>query len=434
MTAELSTFAALGVALACGILIGLDRERSGDEEFGGIRTYPLIALVGALVQLLAQHSAPWLVVTAFLAMCGWIAIYYYSRTQQGHFGMTSEFSALATFLCGVLAMQGQLGMAFSVAIAITVILSLKGVLDSGVRNLTQDDVSSTLKFLVVAFVILPLLSTETYVLHIPGQMLPDWLFIGDELALEVINPRKVGWMVVLIASIGFAGFVTSKLMAANKGLGLTAFLGGLVSSTAVTLSFAGRAKTTPALLNVCVIAILVASTTMFFRVLVEVAAVAPALVPSVAKPIGAMALTGLAACLFFWFRRGDASTGSEEVRLTNPFELSQALKFGAFFALVLLVADLAQKLFGNSGLYISALLAGLTDVDAITLSVAQLTQHQLQPLAHDTATVTITIAALANTVVKGGLAYATGGPALGLRVIGGFALVATVGLVTIGLG
>jgi uncharacterized membrane protein (DUF4010 family) len=346
-------------------------------------------------------------------------------------GMTSEFAGLITFLCGVLAMQGYLGMAFAIAVVSSTILTLKALLRRSVRELSPEDINSTLKFLVVAFVALPLLPNETYMLHVPGQLLPSSLFTGDELTIEVINPRKVGWMVVLIASISFSGFVSSKLMGARKGLGLTAFLGGLASSTAVTLSFATRARATPELLNLCVVAILVASTTMFFRVLVEVAVVAPGLLASVVKPIGAMAVTGILVCVFFWLKQGGTESQSQEVKLTNPFELSEAFKFGAFFAVVLLVADLARKLFGNAGLYLSGLFAGLTDVDAITLSAAQLTLNEIEPISHRTATVTITIAALANTVVKGGLAYFTGGRELGLRVVAGFAVVAVVGIVVL---
>ncbi len=428
---DLSTYAALSVALACGVLVGLDRERSDDEEFGGIRTYPLIALVGAMAQLLAVPLGGWIVGLAFIGVAGWVAIYYFARAAQGHVGMTSEFAGLVTFLCGVLAMQGQLGMAFAIAIIVTTTLALKSILRRSVRGLSPEDIHSTLKFLVVAFVALPLLPSETYILPIPGDLFPNWLYAGNDFTLEVVNPRKVGWMVVLIASISFTGFVSSKLMAARKGLGLTAFLGGLASSTAVTLSFGSRARTTPILLNMCVVAILVASTTMFFRVLVEVAVVAPELLGSVIKPIGAMAVAGMLVCAFFWLRQNSTETELQDVKLTNPFELSEAFKFGAFFAVVLVVADLAQKLFGNSGLYLSGLLAGLTDVDAITLSAAQLTRSDTQPITHHTATVTITIAALANTVVKGGLAYFTGGRKLGLRVIAGFLVVAMVGIVTL---
>ena len=428
---DLSTYAALAVALACGTIIGLDRERSGDEEFGGIRTYPLIALVGAMAQLVAVQVGGWIVGLAFLGVFGWVAIYYFSRTRRGHVGMTSEFAGLVTFLCGVLAMQGRLGMAFAIAIMVTTILALKTILHRGVRELSPQDINSTLKFLIVAFVALPLLPNETYSLRIPGELIPAWLYTRPELVIDVINPRKVGWMVVLIASISFTGFVSSKLMGARKGLGLTAFLGGLASSTAVTLSFASRARTTPQLLNLCVVAILVASTTMFFRVLVEVAVVAPTLLSSVTKPIGAMAVAGLFVCVYFWLQPGDKASDSQEVKLTNPFELSEAFKFGAFFAVVLLVADLARKLFGNAGLYLSGLFAGLTDVDAITLSAAQLTLNDVEPISHRTATVTITIAALSNTAVKGALAYFTGGRELGVRVIAGFSVVALVGIIVL---
>ena len=425
---DLSAYAALAVALACGVVIGLDRERSGDEEFGGIRTYPLIALVGAIAQLVAATAGEWIMGLAFLGIFAWVAIYYFSRAAQGHFGMTSEFAGVVTFLCGVLAMQGRLGMAFAIAILVTTILALKSILHRNVRELSPEDINSILKFLVVAFVALPLLPNETYTLRIPGELLPTWLYAGGELAFEVINPRKVGWMVVLIASISFTGFVSSKLIGAHKGLGLTAFLGGLASSTAVTLSFASRARTTPQLMNLCVVAILVASTTMFFRVLVEVAVVAPGLLGSVIKPIGAMAITGIIVCIFFWLQRGGTTSESQDVKLTNPFELTEAIKFGAFFAIVLLVADLSRKLFGNAGLYLSGLFAGLTDVDAITLSAAQLTLNDLEPISHRTATITITIAALANTVIKGALAYFAGGRKLGLRVIAGFLVVALVGI------
>lgn len=167
---------------------------------------------------------------------------------------------------------------------------------------------------------------------------------------------------------------------------------------------------------------------MFFRVLVEVAVVAPGLLGSVIKPIGAMAITGIIVCIFFWLQRGGTTSESQDVKLTNPFELTEAFKFGAFFAIVLLVADLARKLFGNAGLYLSGLFAGLTDVDAITLSAAQLTLNDLEPISHRTATITITIAALANTVTKGALAYFAGGRKLGLRVIAGFLVVALVGI------
>ena len=139
---DLSAYISLAVALACGILIGLDRERNDDDEFGGIRTYPLIALVGAIAQYLAVPVGRWIIGLTFLGVIGWVAIYYFTRTTKGHYGMTSEFASLVTFLCGVLAMQGHLGLAFAIAITVTTILALKGMLHRGVQNLSPEDVNS----------------------------------------------------------------------------------------------------------------------------------------------------------------------------------------------------------------------------------------------------------------------------------------------------
>lgn len=423
------TFAGFGVALASGILIGLDREKSGaSDDFGGVRTFPLIALIGAIAQHLSLQLGPWIVGLAMVGLLGWIGIAYYLTARRGNVGMTSEFAALAAFFCGVLALQGQLLLAFCVAIAVTAILALKEWLHGQVRRLERDDVLATLKFLVVAFVVLPLLPTETYTVTIPADLLPSALGASEAIELDLLNPRKVGWMVVLIAGLSFAGFVSSKLLSAKRGLGLTAFLGGLVSSTAVTLTFAGRGKATPSLRSMCVAAILIASATMFVRVLVEVAAVAPALLPSVVAPIGAMGACCLAAGVFFWFRRDGSGERGEDPKLKNPFELSEALKFGALFAVVLFVAGAAQTLFGEGGLYVSAGLAGLTDVDAITLSAAQLTTDATTPLSHHAAAMTITIAVLSNTFVKGALAWSVGGRQVGLRVAGAFGLVSLVGV------
>ncbi len=429
MEYNINVFIALAVALACGLLVGLEREKSGGDDFGGIRTFALIGLVGALTQLLSATAGSWLVGLGLFGVLGWLAIYYYERSRDGKPGMTSEFAALITFFCGVLAMQHQYGVAFAISIVVTAILALKMTLHHHVSNLNHDDINSTLKFLLIAFVMLPLLPDKTFVMNVPAELLPG--FIDRELLVEVINPRKVGLMIVLIAGISFVGYVLSKLMSAQRGIGLTALFGGLASSTAVTLSFAGLAKNKPQILNICVMAILLASTVMFFRVIVEVAVVAPGLLNSVLKPIGAMALTGVIVCLFFWLKRGDIAPEHHNVQLVNPFRLDEAFKFGAFFALILMVADITQKMFGSSGLYVSALLAGLTDVDAITLSAAQLTKNKTQPISHQTAATAITIASLANTVVKGGMAYAIGGKILGMRVITAFLIISFVGIITI---
>lgn len=429
--AELSVFLGLGVALACGLVIGLDRERVWAEDeggggFGGIRTFPLISLLGGLSAVLAPQIGAWFMGVVLAGLLGWLGIYYWHRAvTTGRRGLTSEVAAVVAWACGVLAAQGRMGLGFAVAISVTLILSLREWLHATARSLAPQDMEAALKFLVVAFVVLPLLPRTTYTATLPPELWPGWMGLVEPITLDLFNPAKVGWMVVLIAGLGFVGYVASKLMAAKKGLGLTAFLGGLVSSTAVTLSFAGRAKATPTLVDTCAVAILLASSTMFVRVLVEVAAVAPALLPTVLVPVGAMGACCVLACGVFWLRSTQEKT--DGVELDNPFELREALKFGALFALVLLLAGAAQQLFGHSGLYLSALVTGLTDVDAITLTAAQLTLAERDPISKEVATTTIVLATISNTLTKGLMALSLGGRALGWRVWTGFGAAILVG-------
>ena len=201
----------------------------------------------------------------------------------------------------------------------------------------------------------------------------------------------------------------------------TGLLGGLASSTAVTLTFSGRARETPGIASLAAIAILAASSTMFARILVVVGVADRALLPSLAWPMGAMAFVGLGAAALMYRRESDRAD-AEEVPLKNPFELAQAIKFGLVYAAVLLVARAAQLYLGTGGVLVSSVLAGLTDVDAITLSLVEL--HQ-QGTSAGVAATGITLAAATNTLVKGGIAVVIGGKALGRRV--GLTLAAVLG-------
>ena len=220
----------------------------------------------------------------------------------------------------------------------------------------KDDVYATLKFLIVAVVVLPLLPNQTF---------------GP---LDVLNPFKVGLMVVLIAGIDFVGYVAVRVLGPGRGLGLTGIVGGLASSTAVTLSVSGRAKEEPALAPSCALAAITASTIMVPRVLLEVAVVHRPLVQDLAKPLAAMTLGGVVAVWIFYRRSRSATGRSADLKLQNPFELTSALKWGLVFVVVLFAAKLLQSLFGESGVYLAGLVAGASDVDAITLSMASLTK------------------------------------------------------------
>lgn len=409
-------FGSLGVALVVGVLIGFEREQSAPDDpeerhafVGGARTYPLVALTGALSMLLARQAGPAVLWLAFVGIFAFLMIAYADVVRRDRDrGLTSEIAFIVTFLLGALATSQDLIepvsrraiTLLSVAVITTVILSIKPRLHAFAERVSKDDVFATLKFLLVAIVVLPLLPNRTY----------------DP--LEVINPYKIGWMVVLIAGIDFVGYVSVRALGSGRGLGLTGLVGGLASSTAVTLSMSGRAREEPRLAPSCALAVVTASTVMFPRVLVEVAVVHPPLVTELAIPLGTMTLAGLGAVAYFYRRSRAMPKTTEALEIHNPFELFSALKWGLLFTAVLLLAKLATKYLGDRGSYLAGLLAGTTDVDAITLSMANLAKNE--SVAPAVAVTTVIIGAAANTVVKGGMTLVIGGWHFGRLVLGAF--------------
>lgn len=395
----------LATAIAIGLLIGLEREQTKPERggsFAGIRTYPIFALVGALASLL-ESASMWVPLIALAGVFVLVAISYRADLRESpdntDHGVTTEISVIATYLLGSLAtsrgvvepMADRLVLVAMLGVVITFLLSSKQMFHGFAKRISRDDMFATLKFLIVAVVVVP--------------MLPD----RDVGPLGAINPRTVGLMVVTIAGLSFIGFVAMRLYGAKRGLLASAALGGLVSSTAVTLSFAGRTKQAPELAPMAAGAIAIAWTIMLGRVAVLVAIVDPELLRTLAIPLGAMILAALAGLLLV-FRRIDGD--DMQTTLKNPFELGSAIKVSLMFAVVLLVTKAATAYLGDQGLYLAAAIAGTTDVDAITLSTAKLARDGLAPM---TATLAILIGIAVNTIVKMGLAGGIGGMALGKR-------------------
>ncbi|MDX2090876.1 MAG: DUF4010 domain-containing protein [Kofleriaceae bacterium] len=411
------THLALGIALAVGLLVGLEREQSkpnrGGGTLGGIRTYPIFALTGAISTILAP-AVPWLPLIALAGVFMLVAISYYADINaEGDHGVTTEVAAIATFLLGALAaardvvepVQSRLILVAACGVALTFLLSSKQWFHGLAGKISRDDFYATVKFLIVAVIVLPLLPNV------------------DTGPLDAINPRSLGLMVVTIAGLSFAGYVGMKLLGAKRGLLLSAALGGLVSSTAVTLSFAGRTKQTPAIAPVAAGAIAVAWTIMLVRVSVLVALIYAPLLRSLAIPLAAMGAATIVG-LVLTFRRADTDTS--DLNLKNPFELGSAIKVSLLFGLVLLATRGAIHYLGPEGLYLASALSGTTDVDAVTVSTAELAQDGL---AAAVATIAIVIAAAVNTVVKSGMAAYVGGAALGKRVAVTGALVVGAGFV-----
>ncbi|MCP3869815.1 MAG: MgtC/SapB family protein [Gammaproteobacteria bacterium] len=391
---ELNTAWQFGAALGLGMLIGMERERTRNEEraFAGVRTFALVALLGATAAYAGEQLAiPWIVGLVFMAIMALVGVAYYVSAQNGQIGATTEVSVLITFFVGSMCAWGEVGIAGAVAVVTMLLLALKGWLHNLATHIESSDVEATLKFAIITLIVLPLVPNTNY---------------GPE-GLEVINPYKTWLMVVLIAGLNFFGYILVKVVGREHGLGITGLLGGLVSSTAVTLSFSQRSRVEPNLAPVLALAILLAWTVMFFRVVVEVGVVNPTLARSLTLGMLLMGVTSLAICFILW-KRNRTTEKAEVESGNNPFELGDAIKFGGVFAVVIFVASAAQVYLGNTGLYLAGALAGLTDVDAIALSMANLAWEN--PANTGAAARTIVIAVISNTMVKCGMAIWLGAP------------------------
>lgn len=406
----------LAVALGAGVLIGAERQQAQTaahrEDFGGIRTFPLISVAGALGALALPVVGPWMLL-GMLSSLGVLLAVSHGRQQADAVGLSTEIAALVTFALGAVAAMPAIQpgperylIVAAGAATVMALLAFKSPLHGFVAKVSTDDVYATVKFAILTAVLLPVLPNRTF---------------GP---LQVLNPFGIGLMIVLIAGISFAGYVAVRVVGGNRGLLLTGFLGGLVSSTAVTLTFSGRAKEQPGLAPICALAITMASSTMFARVVAVVALVDRPLLSTLAWSMGAMALTGFSISLVSWWREAHRASKTEAVPLKNPFRLDQAVKFGLLYAGVLFVAKAAEQAFGARGVYASSLVAGIADVDAVTLSMTALHRGGL---ATKTAATAITLAAVVNTLVKATIATVIGGRALGLRIARTFFVILAAG-------
>jgi len=393
---DINTAWHFGVALGLGMLIGLERERTRGDQFifAGVRTFSLVALFGAASVYAGEHSGlTWIAAVAFVAVTALVVAAYFIAANKGDIGITTEVSVLLTFFIGGLCAWGQVGIAGAVAVAAMLLLALKGWLHDLAERIEPSDVEATLKFAIITLIVLPLVPNTNY----------------GPAGLEVINPYKTWLMVVLIAGLNFVGYILVKVIGREHGLGITGLLGGLVSSTAVTLGFAQRSRSEPGLAPVLALAILLAWTVMFFRVVIEVGVVNFSLAKDLALGMILMGAVSLGISFFLW-RRGRSEEKAEVEAGNNPFELGDAVKFGALFAVVIFIASAAQAYFGNAGLYLAGALAGLTDVDAIALSMANLALQD--PGNSGPAARTVVIAVISNTMVKCGMAIWLGAPSM----------------------
>jgi uncharacterized membrane protein (DUF4010 family) len=381
-------------ALAIGLLIGLERERNPTAK-AGVRTFALVALAGATAADLAlTFAAPSIVAAGLVVVALMMIAAYYHHHEAFHEwdpGTTTIVAVTACYLLAAMVVAGQPRLAVMLAILATTLLYFKAELRGIARNLERRDLVSMLQFAVVAFVVLPLL--------------PDRAF-GPYAAL---NPRHVWFMVVLISGLSLAGYVALRVVGRQYGAMLLGFFGGLVSSTATTLAYArySRAKTAAASLSVTVI--LTANLVLLARLAALAALLAPGVLAVLAPVLGIALAAGAAAYLI---GRPQASSTDELTvpEIGNPAELRTALGFAALYAVVLLITAWLADFAGSRGVYAVALVSGLTDLDAITLSNFRL--HALGTLSAAQVTTAIVLAFSANAVFKLGIVRVVGGQAL----------------------
>ena len=401
MPATLELLLSFATALAVGLLIGTERGWSARETadtrlIGGIRTFALVGLLGGLAALLGEQYGlmAWISISAIFGLLV-IAAYIGEQQHTGDLGVTNAIALLLTFILGTLALSDQRALAAACAVVIAMLLSLKQPLHSALQRLSGAEVSAALKLLFISLVMLPVL---------PNQGYGPW---------QAFNPYATWWMVVLIAAIGFAAYVAIRVIGPRKGLLVTALLGGMVSSTAMTITLArlGHGQRLQAMLA-C--GLLATSALMFPRVLLEVGLVNPALLGSLLLPLSLCALSYAAGALWFFRQAGSELESNPEPLLKNPFELAPALRFAALLAVIALLVEASRRSLGDLGVYLVALLSGLTDVDAITLS---LSRNAIGDLGQQVAVQGIYLAALSNSLVKGGLIALIGGRQLALRTV-----------------
>lgn len=384
-------------ALAIGLLIGLERERNPTAK-GGLRTFAVIALVGAAAATLSKAlAAPSIVAVGLAAVAFTMIAAYYHHHEEWHErdpGTTTIVAAIACYLLAAMALSGASRLAVILSIVTTLLLYFKTELGGFARSLERRDLISILQFAVVTFIALPLLPDRTF-----GPY-------------GVLNPHHIWLMVVLISGVSLAGYVALRVVGREHGAALLGLFGGLVSSTATTLAYARYAKTESEPSGLSVTVILTANLMLLLRLAVLAAIVAPRVLGVLAPVLGGALTVGLSAYALTR-RRGSGQSQLTMPSINNPAELRSALGFAVLYASVLLLVAWLADLAGNQGVYAAALVSGLTDVDAITLS--SLRMFGLGEFSASQVTTTIVLAIFANTVFKLGIVLAIGGRGLFYR-------------------
>jgi len=394
-------------ALLIGFLVGAEREASHaeGERQPGVRDFILIALVGAVCGVLQN---PWLTVAALLSIAGLLALFHFQAPERT--GITTEMAAVATYCLGFLTASPSTAahqLAVGLTLVIVFFLEAKRALHKLVREtISETEFNDTLRFLALIFIIYPLLPE--------GSFGPFAFF----------RPRQVWLFVILVSSISYAGYFLEKFWGARVGLRLAGAVGGLASTTAATAALARLHHDQPEKLSVCWQAGVIANAMQFPRVLALIYAVNPDLGAAAAPPLLAMTAGGALFALAL-LRAEKTAPPAAGMGLRNPFHLSPALKFGAFFSAILFLSKAAANAYGGGAIYVVSALGGSVDADAVVLSASDLLRGGT--LSAATAQTSILLGLAANAVVKTVIAGYAGSARLAVRLATAFAIIFAAG-------
>lgn len=404
------------VALGVGLIIGVERgwqRREGEpgSRAAGLRTFGLFGLLGGLAALFHQAGVAWILPTGWLSVTTLaLAGYLVETRHRPDVSLTTTVAALVTFGLGVAAGLDQTVLAAGGAVVVALLLAFKERLHGWVAGLTAQELASGLQLLLITAVLLPLL---------PDRM------IGPG---ALVNPRLIGWAVALLASLSFMAYVAVRMLGGNRGILVTALLGGLVSSTAVTATLARYAARQPVAASAALVGIVLASSMMFVRLTALLAIIAPTVLRGLGPSLGLAATAGLALGLSLLWRV--RATELPALELRNPLDLPLVLKFGVFVAVVLALSRWLTLTFGQTGLLAGAAAAGFADVDAISISLGRMVVDGI--VGSRSAAAGVILAATTNCLTKSCLTLFMGTRPLATRAVASFLLMLAAAALALG--
>ncbi len=399
------------ISMGIGLILGLEREydKLKDEKgFAGIRTFPIVTILGYILGNLTETFTPWLLIVALGSFILFLGVDHVVKRMESPLGITTNLALITTFVLGIMVSQELYRHSVATAVIVVTLLSLKTTFTSLIQNITSAELFAFIKFVIISLLILPFLPDENYGLD------------------NLLNPYEIGLIVVIVSFLNFVGYFLVKFVGSRKGILLTAILGGLISSTAVTWNYASKSKQNPVLSREYSAGIIIASAIMFPRLALLAAIFNTAILTYLAVPLALLTLIGLIPAILFI--KKDSGKTATEIDMGNPLNILNALTFAVIYVVILYAVHYGNSYFGESGLYYSALIAGLADTTAITISMAK---FAVDSANMKLAAMVIVAATLSNTLVKLGIAVARGSRTTGRLVGSIFGAVIVIGILYI---